>query len=214
MLSNSAGDNFSEGFDHSYGESIEKLNAAKTITLAEPPLTQLRSSHLWSPPIAIGHVSLSKTNPPRRQPPAHRDSRHRPLPLRLPPPPLDFLRSLHLSAPFLEESSPLLSNVDDEKKAANNKPIIPTATTASPPAAEAVKPSPPSFPAGVHYGWTADGLPMSQGSVMGETMRRSQWDSSLFACLGRNDDFCSSDLEVFVVSVSVMLESFLAADVK
>ncbi|KAM7526234.1 hypothetical protein LguiA_016136 [Lonicera macranthoides] len=95
-----------------------------------------------------------------------------------------------------EESSPLLSNVDDEKKAANNKPIIPTATTASPPAAEAVKQSPPSFPAGVHYGWTADGLPMPQGSVMGEPMRRSQWDSSLFACLGRNDDFCSSDLEV------------------
>ena len=95
-----------------------------------------------------------------------------------------------------EESSPLLSNVDDEKKAANNKPIIPTATTTSPPAAEAVKQSPPPFPAGVHYGWTADGLPMPQGSVMGEPMRRSQWDSSLFACLGRNDDFCSSDLEV------------------
>ncbi|KAM7493214.1 hypothetical protein LguiB_027823 [Lonicera macranthoides] len=30
MLSNNAGDSFSEGFDHSYGESIERLNAAKT----------------------------------------------------------------------------------------------------------------------------------------------------------------------------------------
>lgn len=27
-------------------------------------------------------------------------------------------------------------------------------------------------------------------------MRRAQWNSSLFACLGRNDEFCSSDLEV------------------
>lgn len=46
------------------------------------------------------------------------------------------------------------------------------------------------------YGWTADGLPLSHGSVMGEPMGRTQWDSSLFACLGRNDEFCSSDLEV------------------
>ena len=27
-------------------------------------------------------------------------------------------------------------------------------------------------------------------------MGRTQWDSSLCACLGRNDEFCSSDLEV------------------
>ncbi|KAI3474010.1 hypothetical protein Pfo_028798 [Paulownia fortunei] len=27
-------------------------------------------------------------------------------------------------------------------------------------------------------------------------MERSQWDSSIFSCLGRNDEFCSSDLEV------------------
>ncbi|XP_058110250.1 cell number regulator 8 [Magnolia sinica] len=45
-------------------------------------------------------------------------------------------------------------------------------------------------------GWTADGLPLGHGSVLGEPVARFRWDSSLFACLGRNDDFCSSDLEV------------------
>ncbi|XP_077214957.1 cell number regulator 8-like [Tasmannia lanceolata] len=45
-------------------------------------------------------------------------------------------------------------------------------------------------------GWTADGLPLGQGSVIGEPIARSQWNSSIFACLGRNDEFCSSDLEV------------------
>ncbi|KAJ0983915.1 hypothetical protein J5N97_002271 [Dioscorea zingiberensis] len=44
--------------------------------------------------------------------------------------------------------------------------------------------------------WTADGMPVSHGSVVGEPAARAQWDSSLFACLGRNDEFCSSDLEV------------------
>ncbi|XP_043694660.1 cell number regulator 8-like [Telopea speciosissima] len=45
-------------------------------------------------------------------------------------------------------------------------------------------------------GWTADGLPLGHGSVVGEPVARAYWDSSLFACLGRNDEFCSSDLEV------------------
>ena len=45
-------------------------------------------------------------------------------------------------------------------------------------------------------GWTADGLPLGHGSVVGEPIQRTQWDSCLFACLGRNDEFCSSDLEV------------------
>lgn len=46
------------------------------------------------------------------------------------------------------------------------------------------------------FGWTADGLPLIQGSVIGEPMGRSQWNSSILACLGRNDEFCSSDIEV------------------
>ncbi|KAK9265705.1 hypothetical protein L1049_001675 [Liquidambar formosana] len=81
-----------------------------------------------------------------------------------------------------EESSPLLTKqagdaADDQKK-----------TT---PAAK--KMAPESVTA---FGWTADGLPLGHGSVMGEPMGRTQWDSSLCACLGRNDQFCSSDLEV------------------
>ncbi|KAG5553717.1 hypothetical protein RHGRI_011566 [Rhododendron griersonianum] len=88
----------------------------------------------------------------------------------------------------LEESSPLLSThlpSDDDKK-----PTKPT--SAPPPAATPTKQSPPD---GSAYGWTADGLPLGHGSVVGEPMRRAQWDSSLLACLGRNDEFCSSDLE-------------------
>lgn len=47
-----------------------------------------------------------------------------------------------------------------------------------------------------YLGWTADGLPMSHGSVMGQPIPRSPWNSSACACLGQNDHFCSSDLEV------------------
>jgi hypothetical protein len=46
------------------------------------------------------------------------------------------------------------------------------------------------------HGWTADGLPMGHGSVMGQPIPRSQWNSSICACLGQSDHFCSSDLEV------------------
>ncbi|WJX84590.1 Cell number regulator 8 [Trifolium repens] len=48
----------------------------------------------------------------------------------------------------------------------------------------------------VFHGWTADGLPMGHGSVMGQPIPRSQWNSSVFSCLGQSDHFCSSDLEV------------------
>ncbi|KAK1400127.1 Cell number regulator 8 [Heracleum sosnowskyi] len=50
------------------------------------------------------------------------------------------------------------------------------------------------------YGWTVNGLPaLGQVSVVGEPVGRDHWDSSLCACLGRNDDFCSSDLEVCIL---------------
>uniref|UniRef100_A0A5B7CC82 Putative cell number regulator 8-like n=1 Tax=Davidia involucrata TaxID=16924 RepID=A0A5B7CC82_DAVIN len=90
-----------------------------------------------------------------------------------------------------EESSPLLPNqpeLDDGKKAA-------TPTTTPPPVA-AAKTFPPQGPAGISFGWTADGLPLGNASVLGEPLGRTQWDSSLLACVGRNDEFCSSDLEV------------------
>ncbi|KAL7208466.1 hypothetical protein ACSBR1_030251 [Camellia fascicularis] len=38
---------------------------------------------------------------------------------------------------------------------------------------------------------------------MGEPLLRAQWDSNLFACLGRNDEFCSSDLEVYTLSLGM-----------
>ena len=45
--------------------------------------------------------------------------------------------------------------------------------------------------AAIPVGWTADGLPVGE-----PMMERSQWNSGIFSCLGRSDDFCSSDLEV------------------
>ncbi|MBA0721987.1 hypothetical protein Golax_009477 [Gossypium laxum] len=86
----------------------------------------------------------------------------------------------------LEESSPLLSRQvsveEDEKKNLN---VNNSTDVAASPAART----------GAGFGWTADGLPLVHGSVVGEPMGRSQWDSSLLACLGRNDEFCSSDVE-------------------
>ncbi|XWS43617.1 hypothetical protein CRYUN_Cryun16bG0119300 [Craigia yunnanensis] len=88
-----------------------------------------------------------------------------------------------------EESSPLLSKQvveEDEKKKLNGKKSEATAEVAA-----SLK-----VCSGAGFGWTADGLPFGHGSVVGEPMGRSQWDSSLLACLGRNDEFCSSDIEV------------------
>ncbi|KAL2502780.1 PLAC8 family protein [Forsythia ovata] len=90
-----------------------------------------------------------------------------------------------------EESSPLLSNQQEEEQMIEaEKKSGATVKTTGPPPVEVVKQSQPAVP----IGWPADGLPLS---VMGEPMiHRAQWDSSLCACLGRNDGFCSSDLEV------------------
>lgn len=87
-----------------------------------------------------------------------------------------------------EESSPLLSKSfqDEDKKPPTKAPIAD---------APVEKPAPPQL-GQPEYGWTANGLPLSHGSVVGEPMGRAQWHSSLGACLGRNDEFCSSDLEV------------------
>ncbi|CAA2972366.1 Hypothetical predicted protein [Olea europaea subsp. europaea] len=90
-----------------------------------------------------------------------------------------------------EESSPLLTKQNQEQQTKDEKRSNTTAKPgAAPPPAEAMKQSTPAVP----MGWTADGVPMS---FLGEPMvQRSQWDSGLFSCLGRNDEFCSSDLEV------------------
>ncbi|XP_009358156.1 cell number regulator 8 [Pyrus x bretschneideri] len=88
-----------------------------------------------------------------------------------------------------EESSPLLSKQFEENQKDAEKP------------AKASPEKSPTDVGNVNGGgngcvWTADGLPLGHGSVMGEPMGRAQWDSSILACLGRNDEFCSSDLEV------------------
>ncbi|XP_022767386.1 cell number regulator 8-like [Durio zibethinus] len=89
-----------------------------------------------------------------------------------------------------EESSPLLSKQvleeDEKKKLTGKKTKEATVEVAAS----------PGVSKGAGFGWTADGLPLVHGSVVGEPMGRSQWDSSILACLGRNDGFCSSDIEV------------------
>ncbi|KAJ0087982.1 hypothetical protein Patl1_32061 [Pistacia atlantica] len=87
------------------------------------------------------------------------------------------------------ESSPLLEKQAVEEETKNEK----KSNVHTNPQAEKSESLAPEF--GV-YGLTAKGLPLTHGSVMGEPMGRTQWDSSLCACLGRNDEFCSSDLEV------------------
>uniref|UniRef100_A0A803PB71 Uncharacterized protein n=1 Tax=Cannabis sativa TaxID=3483 RepID=A0A803PB71_CANSA len=89
----------------------------------------------------------------------------------------------------VDESSPFLANqVDGADDKNSGKPSKESSPEKSP--------APGYVNCGAEYGWTADGLPLGHGSVVGEPIRRNQWDSSLFACLGRNDEFCSSDLEV------------------
>ncbi|KAJ9558973.1 hypothetical protein OSB04_013587 [Centaurea solstitialis] len=84
---------------------------------------------------------------------------------------------------------------DDDRIHATRTPIIPNA------------PPPPVVGFRHHgYGWTANGLPLANGgvNVIGEPLRnnnnnKGQWDSGLYRCLGRNDEFCSSDLEVCIL---------------
>ncbi|KAI4349178.1 hypothetical protein L6164_009806 [Bauhinia variegata] len=90
-----------------------------------------------------------------------------------------------------EESNPLLQQAQQDDKKPNEH-----SNSKTPEAPEALKPLAFEPAIGNGYGWTADGLPLGHGSVVGEPMGRTQWNSSLCACLGRNDEFCSSDLEV------------------
>ncbi|BBH06026.1 PLAC8 family protein [Prunus dulcis] len=95
-----------------------------------------------------------------------------------------------------EESNPLLSQQFEEPQKDVEKPAKASPETQSPEKSQAEMGHVNG--GGNGCGWTADGLPLGHGSVMGEPMGRAQWDSGLLACLGRNDDFCSSDLEAFL----------------
>lgn len=121
--------------------------------------------------------------------------------------PLGFLISHFLSAPRSTMASNRESNVQEE-----SSPLLSSHQQFEEPQKEAEKPAkaaPATQPdekspvqmgqvngGGNGCGWTADGLPLTHGSVVGEPMGRNPWDSDLLACLGRNDEFCSSDLEV------------------
>jgi hypothetical protein len=53
---------------------------------------------------------------------------------------------------------------------------------------------PPKTP---EYIEVANGVPAGPGGpVMGAPVSRSAWSTGLFSCLGSQDEFCSSDLEV------------------
>jgi hypothetical protein len=79
-----------------------------------------------------------------------------------------------------EESSPLLGNQlgeEDAKKAGK-----PTVAKSEGTVEKAPAPVPVNNFGGC--GWPADGLPLGHGSVVGEPMGRTHWDSSLFDCFG------------------------------
>lgn len=98
-----------------------------------------------------------------------------------------------------EEAAPLLKSENQDSDSvflAGPKPRAPP-----PPLAPAVCPVPTAaVDCGVNGSvkWAADGVPLalSLGSAVGVPLLLDQWDSGLFSCLGRNDEFCSSDLEV------------------
>lgn len=105
----------------------------------------------------------------------------------------------------LEESSPLLGPQPDAPHHDKEKEPTKTATAPPPPppaVSVTIKQSPPPPPlppkgaVGPTYGWTADGVPLGRGGAVGEPVRRAGWSSGIFDCLGRNDEFCSSDVEV------------------
>jgi len=97
----------------------------------------------------------------------------------------------------VEESSPLLGPQPDapDHDKEEKEPTKPATAPPPPAVSVTIKQSPPPQAKGA-VGWTAEGVPVGHGSAVGEPLRRAPWSSGLFACLGRNDEFCSSDLEV------------------
>ncbi|XP_008787401.1 cell number regulator 8-like [Phoenix dactylifera] len=83
-----------------------------------------------------------------------------------------------------EEANPLLQPRSD---------AVPKPEESSPP-----KP-PPATAARRPPRWAANEPPVGRGSVVGEPVARNQWSSGLFSCLGRSDEFWSSDLDVCLV---------------
>ncbi|XP_021730612.1 cell number regulator 8 [Chenopodium quinoa] len=93
------------------------------------------------------------------------------------------------------ESSPLLRTTDTNKNQSNpNATIDDSKLPPSPPPKQPPVPKVSQPQVAETYGWSADGFPMD---VVGQPMMsRTPWNSGLCSCLGRNDEFFSSDLEV------------------
>ncbi|KAL0336881.1 UNVERIFIED_CONTAM: Cell number regulator 8 [Sesamum calycinum] len=98
-----------------------------------------------------------------------------------------------------EESNPFLPK---QEKEAETKHETKSSTSTSTSTAKNGGPPPPPPPA-VPVGWTANGLPVGEPVMHREPMtQRSQWHSGVFSCLGRNDEFYSSDLEVCLLGAA------------
>ncbi|GMY14714.1 cell number regulator 8-like [Fagus crenata] len=103
-----------------------------------------------------------------------------------------------------EESNPLFGKQFEEEQQEEDakKPSKLVEADAKPktgkvsPVAKAPSPGPGNV---VGYSWTADGLPLGHGSVVGEPMGRNHWNSGLCDCLGSNDEFFCSDLKICVL---------------
>ncbi|RLN22651.1 hypothetical protein C2845_PM07G08250 [Panicum miliaceum] len=78
-------------------------------------------------------------------------------------------------------------------------PLLPAGVCAAIPADE----KPPQAPASEATKLYADGVPVVIGKlVAAHAIPRESWSSGILFCLGRHDEFCSSDLEVCTCPVT------------
>ncbi|KAL8152792.1 hypothetical protein V2J09_010552 [Rumex salicifolius] len=91
-----------------------------------------------------------------------------------------------------KESSPLLENQEPLNEVAKPE-TCERKESLPPPCKLSAQPSLPPFVAPEKSEWTADGVPLG---VVGEIVGRTPWVTGPSHCLGRQDGFFSSDLEV------------------
>ena len=78
-----------------------------------------------------------------------------------------------------------------------SSPLLPAAVGAAIPADEKPPQAPAPAPAPEATKLYADGVPVVIGEpVAAHAIPRESWSSGILSCLGRNDEFCSSDVEV------------------
>ena len=87
-----------------------------------------------------------------------------------------------------DESSPLLAKQEQQEEEKKTTKLVETNKSDKVTPDAKAPPQAAGFVGG--NAWTADGLPLMHGGrVVGEPTGRSQWNSSICACLGRNDEF-------------------------